>query len=260
MFEEVQQVVREAGTLALEYFNRVASIGVDSKGHLDMVTEADRKVEDLIGRRLRECYPQDGLFGEEGLSYASRSGRTWVIDPIDGTFNFLRGGDRWAVSIGLYENHKPCFGVVYSPIRNQFLVGGAGLGSTQNGAPLAKRSGLDRRIGACAIGFHPTVSLNEQLSTLHFILNDARMTFRNTGSATADLIDVANGVVDGYVGMGISTWDLMAILPILEDIGITTTLDWSAIELSQKVRFVCGTPEFIEVLTDAFRVNGHEVC
>lgn len=249
MFEDVQQIAREAGALAVGYFNRVAHIAVDSKGHLDMVTEADRQVESFIGKRLRELYPEDGVFGEEGAAHASKSGRTWVVDPIDGTFNFLRGGDRWAISIGLYEDRQPRFGVVYAPIRDQFLVGGGGRESTLNGALLAKRSGLDRSIGACAIGFHPTIPLDDQLSALRFIMSDAGMTFRNTGSAIADLIDVANGVVDGYVGMGISTWDLMAIVPILEQIGITTTLDWKSIELAQKLRFVCGTPEFLDVFS-----------
>ena len=247
MFEDVQRIAREAGALAVEHFDRVASIAVTAKGHLDMVTEAGQQVEALIGRRLQECYPDDGVFGEEGAAVASRSGRTWVVDPIDGTFNFLRGGERWAVSIGLYENRRPRFGVVYSPVRDQFLVGGEGMEPTLNGAPMPKRAGLDRGIGSCAIGFHPTIPTETQLEALRFVMDEARMTFRNTGSAAADLIDVANGQIDGYLGMGISTWDLMGILPILERLGITASLDWNRIELPQKLQFACGTPEFLDV-------------
>jgi myo-inositol-1(or 4)-monophosphatase len=245
MFEDVQSIAREAGALAVDHFKRIASIAVQSKGHLDLVTEADRQVELLIGNRLQALFPLDGIFGEEGAEVESRSGRTWVIDPIDGTFNFLRGNRDWAVSIGLYEQRRPRFGVLYAPMRGEFLVGGAGLPATINDKPLPRRSGLDPSRAACSIGFHPTTPVERQLAALRFIIQDASMSFRCGGSATTALIDVAKGEVDGYYGMGISTWDLMAILPIIETIGLTTTLDWPTIELPEKLRFVCGTAEFL---------------
>lgn len=253
MFSTVQSIAREAGELAVEHFDKLADIAVEAKGHLDLVTEADRQVENLISRRLQETFPEDGVFGEEGVATESRSGRIWVIDPIDGTFNFLRGSDDWAISIGLYESRHPSFGVIYAPARDEFLVGGRGMPATLNGKPLARRSGLDPSRAVCSVGFHPSVPIGDQLDALRFIMDEAAMTFRCTGSAITAMIDVAKGEVDGYYGMGISTWDLMAVVPILETIGMTTTLDWASIGLAQKLRFVCGTPDFIELFASEFR-------
>lgn len=253
MYVALEPIMREAGTLAAEYFDRLSALTVESKGHLDLVSEADRAVEKLIGERLRAAFPGDGIFGEEGVAEPSRTGRAWIVDPIDGTFNFLRGSDHWAVSIGLRDGTRPSFGVVYVPKRDQLMIGGPGQGVRLNGKALAKRIGLDRSKAACSIGFHPSIPTEEQTETLRFIIDDARMTFRNTGSAVTGLIDVATGAVDGYLGLGISTWDLMAMVPILAELGADTTLDWNAIALDDKLRFVCGTPEFLEIFAPLAR-------
>lgn len=171
-----------------------------------------------------------------------------MIDPIDGTFNFVRGSDQWAVSIGLYENGQPSFGVIFAPVRRQILIGGIGMPATLNGELMEQRSGLNRDRAACGVGFHPVIPVQERLETLRFVMEDAGMTFRCCGSATMALIEVARGEVDGYLGTGESSWDLMAALPILAQIGIQSTVDWATTDLSSKLRFACGTPEFLTVL------------
>ncbi|AGI66492.1 putative inositol monophosphatase [Octadecabacter antarcticus 307] len=241
----IETLAREAGALALSHFETLATVSVESKGHLDLVTAADQEVERFVTKRLARDFPDDGIFGEEGAAHQGNSGRTWVIDPIDGTFNFVRGGDQWAVSIGLYEGERPTFGVIHAPVRAQTLVGGRGLPSTLNGKPMAPRAGLDVNRAACGVGFHPDIPVERRLQTLRFVLEDARMSFRCCGSATISLIEVALGQVDGYLGMGESTWDLMAALPILEQIGIVSTVNWDTIDLTAKLRFACGTPEFL---------------
>lgn len=247
MYDALESIIREAGALAAEYFDRLSALTIESKGHLDLVSEADREVEKLIGARLRAAFPGDGIFGEEGVAETSRTGRAWIVDPIDGTFNFLRGSDHWAVSIGLREGNQPRFGAVYVPKREQLLIGGAGQGARLNGKKLPKRTGFDREKAACSIGFHPSIPTGDQTEALRFILDEGRMTFRNTGSAVTGLIDVATGAVDGYLGLGISTWDLMAMVPILAELDVETTLDWNAIALDDKLRFVCGTTEFLKI-------------
>jgi myo-inositol-1(or 4)-monophosphatase len=221
---------------------------VEAKGHLDLVTAADQEVERLVTHSLLQAFPDDGVFGEEGASRPSKSGRTWVIDPIDGTFNFVRGGDQWAVSIGLYEKGRPVFGVVHVPVRAQTLVGGTGLVSTLNGAEMPQRAGMKAQQAACGVGFHPVIPVDLRLKTLRFILEDAKMSFRCCGSATLSLIEIAQGQVDGYLGTGESTWDLMAAIPILQQIGIGCTVDWSTTDLNDKLRFACGTPEFLDAI------------
>lgn len=241
----LQDMAVEAGAIALAHFDRIGSVRVESKGHLDLVTQADQDVEAFLTRRLGAVFPDDGVFGEEGAARPGTSGRLWVIDPIDGTFNFVRGSDQWAVSIGLYEDGRPRFGVIHAPARGLTLVGGMGLATTLNGVPMAPRRGLDRDRAACGLGFHPVIPVEQRLTTLRFVMEEAGMTFRCCGSATMALIEVARGEVDGYLGTGESSWDLMAALPMLEQIGIQSTVDWATTDLSSKLRFACGTPEFL---------------
>lgn len=246
--QTVENIARAAGDLALSYFHKLSTVPVEAKGHLDLVTAADQDVEGFVTRSLIEAFPDDGVFGEEGASRKSSSGQTWVIDPIDGTFNFVRGGDQWAVSIGLYDGERPVFGVIHVPLRGQMLVGGSGIASTLNGAKMAQRTGMKANQAACGVGFHPMIPVDLRLETLRFVLEDAKMSFRCCGSATLSLIEIAQGQVDGYLGTGESTWDLMAIVPILQQLGIGCTVDWTQTELNDKLRFACGTPEFMEAV------------
>jgi myo-inositol-1(or 4)-monophosphatase len=89
--EVVEAIAREAGDIALGHFHSLARLPVEQKGHLDLVTAADRDVETFLIGRLREAFPLDGVYGEEGSNITGSSGRVWVLDPIDGTFNFVRG-------------------------------------------------------------------------------------------------------------------------------------------------------------------------
>lgn len=248
MHSIVEAIARDAGELALEHFQRLPSLVVESKGPLDLVTQADRAVEGFITGRLRAAFPGDGVFGEEGASVRGTTGRTWVIDPIDGTFNFVRGGDQWAVSIGLYENRAPAFGVIHAPVRRETLMGGAGEPATFNGAPLAARHGVNWQSACVGISFPPTMTTGMRLEALRFIIDDLGMSFRCCGSATASLLEVARGQADGYVGFGQSTWDVMAALPVLRLLGVDSTVDWSRISLSQKLDFACGTSVFLEAI------------
>lgn len=244
----VETIARNAGDLALSHFRKLSTVPVEAKGHLDLVTAADQEVEVFVTRALIEAFPEDGVFGEEGASMQGTSGRTWVIDPIDGTFNFVRGGDQWAVSIGLYDGARPIFGVVYVPVRAQMLVGGEGHASTLNGVEMAQRTGMKAEQAACGVGFHPVIPVDLRLDTLRYVLEDAQMSFRCCGSATLSLIEIAQGQVDGYLGTGESTWDLMAAVPILEQIGIGCTVDWAQTDLNDKLRFACGTSEFLKAI------------
>lgn len=244
----IESIARDAGDLALSYFGKLSSVAVEAKGHLDLVTAADKDVEAYVTNALTKAFPDDGVFGEEGASRPGRSGRTWVIDPIDGTFNFVRGGDQWAVSIGLYEGGRPVFGVIHVPVRGQTLTGGIGIASALNGVAITPRAGMKAGQAACGVGFHPVIPVDMRLDTLRFVLEEAKMSFRCCGSATLSLIEIALGQVDGYLGAGESTWDLMAAVPILEQIGIGCTVDWTRTDLGDKLRFACGTPEFLKAV------------
>lgn len=212
------------------------------------MTAADREVERFIAARLGEVFPDDGIHGEEGTAASGRSGRIWVVDPIDGTFNFVRGGDQWAVSIGLFEAGRPQLGVIHAPARSQTLVGGLNHDPTLNGEALAPLSDFVPERAAAAIGIHPSIPVDTRLAMMRAVMEDARMSFRCCGSATISLMEVVRGEVDGYLGLGESTWDVMAALPILERLGAATTVDWSQLELSSKLRFTVGKSAFVSLV------------
>lgn len=241
----VEEIAREAGELALTHFRSLADLPVEKKGHLDLVTEADRQVENLLIARLREAFPTDGIFGEEGGEIVGTSGRIWVIDPIDGTFNFVRGGQNWAVSIGLYENRRPSFGVIFAPVRNLMLMGGLSVEPLLNGKSLKPLPALDMSRASTGLSVHPSVSTADRLEVIRFISDDLRISFRFCGSATISLVELAMGETDGYLSVGDSSWDVMAALPILARLGASHTIDWDRTELPQKLRFVCGSEAFL---------------
>ncbi|MFB9953246.1 inositol monophosphatase family protein [Rhizobium puerariae] len=242
----VEEIARKAGELALVHFRSLSSLPVEKKGHLDLVTKADKDVEEFLIARLRQAFPTDGIFGEEGGEIMGTSGRTWVIDPIDGTFNFVRGGPNWAVSIGLYENRRPVFGVIHAPVRDLTLTGGTSVETRLDGKPMRALPALDLSQASIGIGLHPSVATDDRLELMRFISDELRISFRCCGSATLSLIEVAMGETDGYVSLGDSTWDVMAALPILANLGVSHTIDWDRIDLRAKLRFACGSDVFLK--------------
>lgn len=241
----VEHIAREAGKLALTHFRSLASLPVEKKGHLDLVTKADRDVEEFLVANLRKFFPDDGIFGEEGGEMHGTSDRIWVIDPIDGTFNFIRGGQNWAISIGLYEKRRPSFGVIHAPVRDLTLVGGDTVPTQVNGRPMSPLPPLDMAQAAVSLGIHPTISTADRLEFVRFLSDDLQISFRFCGAATLSLIEVAMGETDGYLSLGDSTWDVMAALPILANLGVAHTIDWEHTELTSKLRFACGSKEFL---------------
>jgi myo-inositol-1(or 4)-monophosphatase len=242
----VEAIAREAGGLALGHFQSLGHLPVEVKGHLDLVTEADRQVETFLIEKLRQAFPNDGVFGEEGGEIPGTSGRIWVIDPIDGTFNFVRGSQNWAVSIGLYENRRPSFGVIHAPVRDITITGGTTVPARLNGKPIKPLPALDMSRASTGFSFHPTVSTADRLEAVRFISDELGISFRLCGAATISLIEVMLGETDGYLSIGDSTWDVMAALPILAGLGVASTIDWDRTELAHKLRFACGSKEFLD--------------
>ncbi|RMC37212.1 inositol monophosphatase [Paracoccus alkanivorans] len=234
--------------MALSHFRSLASLPVEWKGHLDPVTTADKDVESFVITSLREAFPNDGIYGEEGGNVTGTSGLVWVIDPIDGTFNFVRGGQNWAISIGLYDNRRPIFGVIYAPVRNLMFTGGTTVETQLNGKPVPSLPPLDLSRASVGIGLHPSVVTKDRIEMIRYISDELRFTFRCCGSTTLSLIEVALGETDGYVALGDSTWDVMAGLLILSSLGISHTIDWDHVDLQEKLRFACGSDTFLEML------------
>jgi myo-inositol-1(or 4)-monophosphatase len=245
MVARIEAIARQAGEIALNHFRSAALTPVKNKGHLDLVTRADREVEAFLVERLRETFPDDGVYGEEGGDITAVSGRIWVIDPFDGTFNFVRGGQNWTVFIGLFENRRPVFGVIFTPARDLMLSGGMTIPARLNAKAMPALPGINPSQGSTGIGVPPSISTEDRLELIRFISDELRITFRCNGSSAHSIFEVVTSETDGYVALGVSTWNVMAGLPILTSLCGSDTVDGDRTVLQDKLRFGCGTEAFL---------------
>jgi myo-inositol-1(or 4)-monophosphatase len=183
-----------------------------------MVSDADRAAEEAIAELLRAERPDDGLVGEEGAEASGRSGRRWVVDPLDGTTNFLYGIPHWAVSVALEDEGGPLAGVVLDPWRDELFSAERGQGAemVRGGSrpapvrPLRVRDDAPLERALLATGFAYDPALREaQAHALVHILPRVR-DVRRAGAAALDLAWVAAGRLDGYWEHGLSDWDWAA--------------------------------------------------
>ena len=195
--------------------------GLDSKSSsTDMVSDADREAEQAIVEILRAERPDDGLLGEEGASEEAASGdRRWVIDPLDGTTNYLYGYPAWAVSVALEDGDGGLVGVVFDPARGELFAASRGDGAVMNGAPIRVRSGasLDRALIATGFGYDAERRAR-QAEVLRQVLPVVR-DVRRAGAAAIDLAWVAAGRIDGYWERGLQPWDWAAGRLIVSEAG-----------------------------------------
>jgi myo-inositol-1(or 4)-monophosphatase len=202
-------LAREAGALALRMRHGVAVVDAKSSP-TDVVTAADRAVEELLVGELRSFRPDDGLLGEEGGAFEGRSGLRWVIDPIDGTVNYLYGIPQWAVSIGVEDGAGTLVGVVYDPSKDELWQAVRGQGAELNGNALSCSAVDDLGQALVGTGFgYDERRRAAQSRTLPDLLPRVR-DIRRLGSGALDLCSVAAGRLDGYYEQGLSPWDLSA--------------------------------------------------
>ena len=212
-------MAREAGALLLERFREPArDVGVKSSA-TDMVSAADRDAEALIHGVLRAERPDDGLLAEEGGRERSVSGRRWVVDPLDGTTNFLYGIPAWAVSVALEDDAGGLVGVVFDPVRDEMFIASRGSGATLNGRPLTMEPRSDLRTALVATGFgYDAERRSKQAEVLRGVLPHIR-DIRRGGAAALDLCSLAAGRLDGYYERGLGLWDWAAARLVVEEAG-----------------------------------------
>ena len=198
-------IAKKAGTLLLE---RPANLSVDTKtSDIDIVTQMDKLSEKLIVDSILAARPDDGIIGEEGANRPSKSGYTWVIDPIDGTVNYFYNMHGWSVSIAVRDESGVVVGVVYAPTLNSLFTATRGGGAYLNGIAIKANNPVDLNKALIATGFHYRNELREiQLKQFIDLILKVRDIRRN-GSAAIDICNVAAGLVDGYYEMGLHPWD-----------------------------------------------------
>lgn len=212
-------VAREAGALLLGGQAR-ARVDVATKTSLtDMVSEMDRSSEALIVERLLAARPDDAIVGEEGSSRAGTSGVTWVIDPLDGTTNYLYGQPFWAVSVAAEVDGTVVAGCVHDPSHDECYAAAIGEGATCNGAAVAPSDLDDLATALVATGFsYHDGERFDQAGVLRTLLPRVRDIRRN-GAAALDLCWLARGRFDAYFERGLAPWDLAAGALIASEAG-----------------------------------------
>jgi myo-inositol-1(or 4)-monophosphatase len=202
-------IAREAGALALRMRQSVEVVDAKSSP-TDVVTAADRAVEELVRAALRDTRPDDGLLGEEGGAASGSSGVRWVVDPIDGTVNYLYGIPQWAVSIAVEDEEGTAVGVVYDPAKRELWQAVRGGGATLDGTPLRCSTVTDLSMALVGTGFgYESERRAAQSRVLPDLLPSVR-DIRRLGSGALDLCSVAAGRLDAYYEQGLAPWDLSA--------------------------------------------------
>ncbi len=204
------EMVREAGTLASE----MLSEGLETRyktSRSDVVSAADHAGEERITAKLVDSRPDDGLIGEEGARKPGNKhvngGRTWYIDPVDGTYNFLSGIPYWCSAVGLVDSEGPLVGAVYFPAVDQLWLGGREIPTTLNGKPVASLPRQALSEVSVATYFHPRHLPDlQRLSAWQSAVASAA-TIRILGSASIDLASVASSRLGVFLQANLNGWD-----------------------------------------------------
>ena len=220
-----ERIAVEAGTLALEGRSAFGpgKIRHDTKSTAtDPVTEYDRAAERLLVDRLRAECPDDAIVGEEGTGIDGTSGRSWYLDPIDGTANFVYGLPGWCTSVGVLDADGGLAGAVYAPVSGELFSAARGLGATLDGEPITSSDCTDLSDAMVATGFAYQPALRRAQAVRLARLIDRVRDVRRGGSAAIDLCLVACGRVDAYYESHLNPWDVAAGLLIAAEAGATT--------------------------------------
>ena len=219
LLELAKKVGREAGALLMD---RPPAFEIESKSTaIDIATQMDKKAEKFIMESLLSARPDDGIIGEEGANVVSKSGITWVIDPLDGTVNYFYGLPGWNVSIAARDERGSVVGVVTAPTINSTWWATRGGGAFYNGHPISCNEpiALDRAL--IATGFQYDLAHRiSQLNDLTKLVPVARDVRRN-GAAAVDLCHVAMGALDAYYEDGLKDWDWAAGGLVVTEAGAT---------------------------------------
>jgi myo-inositol-1(or 4)-monophosphatase len=218
------------------------------KGAVDPVTEIDRRAEAAILGLLAAERPDDGVLAEEGGGSRDLAGRHWIVDPLDGTVNFVHGIPQVSVAVGLYEDGHPLVGVVVDPIRGEEFTAAIGRGAWLNGVPV---SVSDRPLsdGIIATGFpyDRRDQGGQYADIVGTVLGRARG-IRRFGSAALDLAWVACGRLDGYWEFGLGPWDIAAGMVLILEAGGQVTDHRGASSTVFDSLYVAGGPSLQEDL------------
>ena len=219
------EAAHSAANIMRRQIQHVDAIPFEKKARHDYVTEVDKACEEEIVREIKRYYPEHSFLCEEGGA-SGESEVVWVIDPLDGTSNYMHGIPHFAVSIAQQVNGRTEHAVVYDPMRDEMFTASRGSGAylNQKRIRVSARSGLDSAVLATAFPFRQRNQLQSYARVFQAILSKIE-DFRRAGTASLDLAWVAAGRLDGFFELGLKPWDVAAGALIVREAG-GVVIDW----------------------------------
>ncbi len=207
-----------AGNILLKHYGRLRHI--EKKEGAGIVTEADKNAERYIMKKIFSKFKNSSIITEESGEFEGDSPFLWIIDPLDGTSNYAHGFPWFCVSIGVYVEGKPAFGVIYHPILKEMFFAARGKGATLNNRPIrvSKETKLEDSLVGTGFYYSKAKELRDEMG-IFSRMNEHCLAVRRPGSAALDLAQVACGRYDGFWERGLSPWDVAAGFLIVEEAG-----------------------------------------
>jgi myo-inositol-1(or 4)-monophosphatase len=244
------RAARRAGNVIFRSLNRLESLEVSAKGRNDFVTDVDRNAEQEIIETIRRAYPDHGLLAEESGATAGKGDEfVWIIDPLDGTTNFLHGFPQFCVSIAVQHRGRIEHAVIYDPMRQELFTASRGQGAQLDDKKMrvSKSKGLDGALVGTGFPFRANLRWLDSYLAMFKAVSLATAGLRRPGSAALDLAWVAAGRTDAFWELGLSPWDTAAgSLLITEAGGRIGTLTGADYQLNGDI--VAGSPKTYEAL------------
>lgn len=258
-FNEIMlPLVREVGGYQKAKLN--ASHDIEFKGEINIVTEVDKKSEEMIIACLEQHFPKHDIMAEEGSGDRKDSAYKWIVDPLDGTVNYAHGYPHFAVSIALEHNGQILAGVVYDPMRDELFRAYKGGGAFLNDRPIKQSATKELNHSLMATGFAYNLRTSKENNTNHFknMLMHAQGV-RRDGTASLDICYVACGRFDGFWELNLFPWDTAAALLVALEAGcVSSKFDGSEFNVYEKDILVANAnihKDVVKVLKKGLKKN-----
>lgn len=240
-----------AGSYAILRELRLGSVEVNSKAHAtDFVTSADKAAEKAILRLIRAARPRDAILAEESGVHTGDSGVRWLVDPLDGTMNFVHRRNDYAVSVGVERDGQVVAGAIVRPADGEWATAGGG---EAFGRGLTPRVSAATDIADALVGIGLPSGLDQRVRVQAFVgdLMHQIRDYRRSGSSACELLSVALGSQEGYLGFGVNLWDVAAGIALVHAAG--GSCQWVTTESGMDV-LVAGTPAVTQALVGMVKV------
>jgi len=247
------RAARAAGEIISRSMDKVEALHIDEKGRNDFVTEVDQRAEREIIRIILEAFPEHAIIAEESGVHAGNE-YTWIIDPLDGTTNFIHGFPQFAVSIALVHKGKIEQAIIYDPLKQEMFTATRGAGAVLNNRRIrvSRQITLSGALLGTGFPFKAQSQLDSYLDMFRVLFKDTAG-IRRAGAAALDLAYVAAGRFDGFWEMGLREWDMAAGVLLIQEAGGIVSDFHGGDQYLQSGNIVAGTPKLHAQILDSIQ-------